>query len=104
VKGIKNIQPRSRRPSRVLISNARWGWVRCDKAQLEVVNDAIDHKDIRKEGNDAHLDMMEAVFILRQEPVKIMEEHAVENGALWMSRAVDSCHGKDRNSKNEPIA
>jgi hypothetical protein len=43
--------------------------------------------------------LLEAVFILRKEPVKIMEEHALENGTLRMSRAVDSCHGKDRIQK-----
>jgi hypothetical protein len=48
--------------------------------------------------------LLEVVFMLRKEPVKIMEEHTVENGALRMSRPVDSCHGKDRNSRNEPKA
>jgi len=48
--------------------------------------------------------LLEAVFILRKEPVKIMEEHAVEDGALRMPRPVDSCHTKDRNSRNEPKA
>ena len=32
----------------------------------------------------------EKLFILRKEPVKIMEEHAVEDGALRMSRTIDS--------------
>jgi hypothetical protein len=30
--------------------------------------------------------LLERVFILRKEPIKIIEEHAVENGALGMSR------------------
>ena len=61
---------------------------------------------------DHHLDggpeetvlLLKAVLIFSQELVKVMEEDAVKDGALRMSRPVDSCHGKDRNSKNEPKA
>jgi hypothetical protein len=55
-------------------------------------------------GSEIPVLLLEAVFILRKEPVKIMEEHTVENGALRMPRSVDSCHTKDRNPKNEPKA
>jgi len=55
-------------------------------------------------GSEESILLLEAVFILRKEPVKMMEEHPVENGTLRMPRLVDSCYGKDRNSKNEPKA
>ncbi|MFB0565992.1 MAG: hypothetical protein ACETWK_09985 [Candidatus Aminicenantaceae bacterium] len=45
---------------------------------------------------------LEAALIFGQEPVEIMEEHPVESDALWMSGTVNSCHGKQRNSRNEP--
>ena len=46
--------------------------------------------------------LLEAALILREESIEVMKEHLVENRALWMSGAVDSCHGKQRNSRNEP--
>ncbi len=46
--------------------------------------------------------LLKATLILREEPVERMEEDPVEDCALWMSGMVDSCHGKQRNSRNEP--
>ena len=36
-------------------------------------------------------DILEAVFILREEPIKIMEQHPVENRTFRMKGAVSSC-------------
>ena len=45
---------------------------------------------------------LNATLILREEPAKRMEEDPVEDCVLWMSGTVDSCPGKQRNSRNEP--
>ena len=39
--------------------------------------------------------LLEAAFILGQEPVEIVKKHAVEDGTLWMSGAIDSCTAGD---------
>jgi hypothetical protein len=38
-----------------LISDARRGRFRCHKCQLEVVDDPVHHREIRKESDDLHL-------------------------------------------------
>ena len=47
--------------------------------------------------------LLEARLIFGQEYLKIMEEHPVEDGALGMTRAVDSRHGRSSKSRNGPI-
>ena len=51
---------------------------------------------------DHHLAFIGDVRCDREEPVERMEEDPVEDCALWMSGTVDSCHGKQRNSRNKP--
>jgi len=48
--------------------------------------------------------LLEAALILRQESVEIVEEHAVEDGALGMSGAVDSGHEGRMASRNGPLS
>jgi len=45
------------------------------------------------DGPEVTVLLLEAALILGQERVKIIEQHPVEHGAFWMSRAVDPCHG-----------
>ncbi len=69
---------------------------------VTAVEIALDH--LLDDGPEETVLLLKAVLIFSQELVKVMEEDAVKDGALRMSRPVDSCHGKDRNSKNEPKA
>jgi hypothetical protein len=39
---------------------------------------------------------------LGQEAVEMMKQHPVENGPLGMSRAIDSCYGRNKEPKIEP--
>jgi len=45
---------------------------------------------------------LESALILSQEPVKIVKKHLVENCPFRMSRTIDSCHSKDKDSGNRP--
>jgi len=67
--------------------------------ELQVVH-ALHH--LLDDRSEEPVVLLEAVFILRKEPGKVMEEHAVENGALRMSRPVDSCHGRNNDTINRP--
>ena len=105
----------------------RWGRFVGHKCELEKVDDPVHHGIVCEEGNDAHLSLAfgtgqginfehfffddgpeEAILLLEvglvfcQKAVEIMEKHAVENSTFWMSGAVDSCHGQDRNPRNGP--
>lgn len=44
----------------------------------------------------------ESAFILRDETLKMMEQHPVENRAFRMTRAVDARHIGEEESKNAP--
>jgi hypothetical protein len=46
--------------------------------------------------------LLETSLVLCQEPVKIVKKHPVENGPFRMSRTIDSCHSKDKDSGNTP--
>jgi hypothetical protein len=46
--------------------------------------------------------LLETAFIVGQEPVEMMKKHPVEDGALGMSRTVNSCHSRSYKSKNRP--
>jgi hypothetical protein len=41
---------------------------------------------------------LESALILSQEPVKIVKKHLVEDCPFRMSRTIDSCHSKDKDS------
>ncbi len=73
---------------------------------MQTIIDFPDHLGpaIGGDGSEESILLLEAVFILLKEPVKMMEEHPLEDGALGMPGPVDSCHGEDRNSKNGPKA
>ena len=47
---------------------------------------------------------LEPALILRQEPVEMMEKHPVEDGPLRMSRAIDSRHIENADSRYMPGA
>jgi hypothetical protein len=47
---------------------------------------------------------LEPALILAQEPVEMMEQNPVEDGPLWMSRAIDSRHGGRKASRNGPMS
>jgi len=64
---LRRLQPPSARPTR-----RHWeeGRLRCDKAQLEVVDDSVHHGEIGVEGNDLHPALafgteINPVFVLR---------------------------------------
>ena len=46
--------------------------------------------------------LLETLLVLRDEALKMMEEHPVENRAFRMARAVDSRHIQDKRSRNGP--
>lgn len=47
-------------------------------------------------------DLLEAALIFRDKQIEVMEEHPVENGLFGMAGAVDSCRGRNEESRNEP--
>jgi len=57
-------------------------------ARVAAIQVALDN--LFDDGPEEAVLLLEAALILRKEPVKIMEEHAVEDGALRMSRTIDS--------------
>jgi len=61
-------------------------------ARIAAIQVALDH--ILDNGPQESVLLLEAALILRKESVKIIEEHAVEDGALRMSGTVNSWHSK----------
>jgi hypothetical protein len=45
---------------------------------------------------------LEPALIFRDEPLEMMKKHPVENGPFRISRTIDSCHSKDKDSGNTP--
>ena len=46
--------------------------------------------------------LLEAALIFSQEPVEVMEQHPVEDGALGMSRTITSGHRRSFSSRKGP--
>jgi len=70
-------------------------------AGIAAIEVALDHvlDDWPKEA----VFLFEATFILRQEPVEVMEQDPVECSPLGMSRTVNSCHNRSFSSGNGPV-
>jgi len=45
---------------------------------------------------------LKAFLVFRHEPLEMMEQHPVEDGPLRMSRAIDSRHIENEESRNAP--
>ena len=71
-------------------------------AGVAAVEIALD--DVLDDGPEEAVLLLETPLVLRQEPVEVMEEHPVENGAFRMARAVDSRHIGNDVSRNAPGA
>jgi hypothetical protein len=69
-------------------------------ARIAAIQIALD--DFLDDRPEKTILLLEAALILGEEPVKIVKEQPVQDGALWMSRAIDSCHSRSFSSRNRP--
>jgi hypothetical protein len=69
-------------------------------ARIAAVQVALDH--LLDNGPEETVLLLEAALIFYQELVEVMEQHPVEDSALGMAGAIDSWHGKDKDSGNGP--
>jgi hypothetical protein len=79
----------------------------CDLETTEGAESTGNHPDasFRGKGNIMkNILLLEAILVFRKEPVQIMEEHAVEDGALGTTGTMDSCHNKRHKSRNGPTS
>jgi len=68
--------------------------------RMAAVEVALD--DLLDDGPEEAVLLLEAALIFCQEPVEVMEEHAVEDGALGMTGTIGSGHGGEKASRNGP--
>jgi hypothetical protein len=78
-----------------------------DERQLQVTDDPVDDRRLGQEGHNSHLPAAartdQGVHLVdRQEPVEVMEQDPKEDGALRMSRTVDSRHIGKADSRSVP--
>ena len=66
-------------------------------AGVAAVEIALDH--LLDDGPEEAVLFLVTLLILGQEPVKIVKEHPVEDGAFRMSGAENSCHSKESQIK-----
>jgi hypothetical protein len=69
-------------------------------ARIAAVEVALD--DLLNDGPEEAVLSLKAALVLHQEPVEVMEEHGVEDGALGMTGTIGSGHGGRMVSRNRP--
>jgi hypothetical protein len=70
------------------------------RARVSAIEVALDN--FLDDRSEIPIFLLEPALVLRQEALKIMEQHPVENRALRMARAIDSRHIRNADSKSVP--
>jgi len=58
--------------------------------------------DVLDDRTEIAVRLLETLLVLRDEALKMMEQHPVENGPLRMTRTIDARHIQDKRSRNGP--
>jgi hypothetical protein len=70
-------------------------------ARIAAVKILLD--DVLDDRSEVAVSLLEA-FVFRDKPLKMMEEHPIENGPLRTSRTIDSRHSGRKASRNRPMS
>jgi hypothetical protein len=74
------------------------------KAALRIAAVEIALDDILDDRPEISIVPLEPALIFRDEPLKMMKKHPIENGAFRMTRAIYSRHGGRKASRNGPTS
>jgi len=60
--------------------------------------------NILDDGPEISVLLFKTILVFSKKPLEIMKKHPVEDGALRMSRIIDSFHGRSHRSRNRPTS
>jgi hypothetical protein len=80
---------------------ARTADPRKSAARIAAIEIALD--DLLDDGAQIAVGLLETLLVLRQEALKMMEQHPVENGPLRTARTIDARHIGNKESRNAPV-